>query len=123
MTTREHRTKYKALADKLGWEALLPKTIEQIQAALAEGDEHLNKWGNGSWERAALGEEPDRTCCCCGRRRTAERFSPDWPFNVLRRTARDKSLPWRAAPSLSLAARVCVLKYVARVDAEEDTGG
>lgn len=31
-------------------ESMLPKTQEQIRRALAEGDEHLNNWGNRPWD-------------------------------------------------------------------------
>ena len=129
---QEHKAKYQALADTLGWEALralLPLSIGKVRVMLADGDEHLNLYGNGPWDEAALGEtEPsvwDKAprCPCCGQRKPQEvqKRVRDWPQAPLRRTARNKALPWRRAPTLSLAERVCVLKHVARADAEDET--
>jgi hypothetical protein len=122
---QKHKAKYQALADTLGWDALralLPLSIEKIREALAGGDEHLNGWSNGPWDRAAgvLPRKAER-CVCCKQMKPAERFAQDWPYGVLKRTARDKALPWHKAPHLSVAGRVCVLKHVATADAEDET--
>lgn len=112
----EHETKYEALAQLLGVEclkALVPATPEQVQAALAAGDEHLNSIPLGRWDGAAgvLGSHVTVACPTCG---TKKAFgSPtEWPYPQLQHTA--KMEPWRRSPRLSLAERVCVLKHVAR---------
>jgi hypothetical protein len=99
---REHREKYELLAQKIGIAALLeilPKTAEAIHRALDEGDEHLNTWGNGPWDRAA-----------------GMRFGT-WGDGGLISTRQEI---WRApftpekARGLSAAERVCALKHVAK---------
>ena len=120
-----HKAKYQALADTLGWEALralLPKTVEEVRVTLAQGDEHLNRWGNGPWDRAAgvLPRKAER-CVCCKQMKPAEQFAQDWPQGVLKRTAQDERLPWHRSPRLSMAERCCVLKHVAVADAENET--
>ncbi len=119
MSTSEHWRKYDALACRLGWRALValvPLKRETIRDMIAAGDEHLNGKGLAPWDRAALGVVATGGGCCptCGQRRPLEGRGNDWPYNALRRTARDKSLPWHKVPTLSLAGRVCVLKHVAR---------
>ena len=50
----EHELKYDELAKKLGVEVLqdlIPFSKKAINEALAEGDVHLNKWGNSPWDR------------------------------------------------------------------------
>ena len=50
----EHYKKYDNLANLLGIErlkSLVPVSKEQIQRALSEGDEYLNKWNNDPWDR------------------------------------------------------------------------
>jgi hypothetical protein len=49
----EHELKYDELAKKLGIEILkrlIPFSKKAIDGALAEGDVHLNKWGNRLWD-------------------------------------------------------------------------
>lgn len=49
----EHELKYEKFAQLLGikaLQALIPISQERITQALAEGDEHLNKWGNAPVE-------------------------------------------------------------------------
>ena len=129
---QEHKAKYQALADTLGWDALralMPLSIDKVRVMLANGDEHLNTYGNKPWDRVALGEtEPsvwDKAprCHSCGQRKPQElrKRVQDWPYGALRCTARDKALPWYRAPGLSLGERCCVLKHVAIVDAKDET--
>lgn len=102
-----HESKYLALAEELGIEslkALITLTPERIRKALDAGDIHLNSFGLEIFDRMA-GMVP---------KQLARRWGPDWPQSELRSTARDKSLPWHKVPTLSLAERVCVLKYVAQ---------
>jgi hypothetical protein len=119
----EHEAKYDALARLLGLDALrrlVPVPAERISAALAAGDEHLNSIPLGMWDRAALSapgaEDAGRTRVCPSCKQTvrpvSELYSADWPQRPLRRTAR--FTPWNAAPTLSLAERVCALKHVAK---------
>ena len=101
----EHETKYEALAQKLGIEALkwlVPAKPEEIRQALVAGDEHLNTIQLPRWDRAA------------GVRPAWKLFSSDWPQTELRISARRSDLPWHKEPTLSLAERVCVLKHVAK---------
>jgi hypothetical protein len=116
--------KYEALARRLGVEALLklvPADADRVRAALEAGDEHLNGIPLVMWDRAALGAPEtlaERTCPTCKHVRPSDDgaglgpWSSDWPQTALKRTARLE--PWRAAPGLSLAERVCVLKHVAK---------
>lgn len=124
---REHREKYARLAQTLGMDSLaglVRDLVPRVVQALAAGDEHLNTITLATWDRLALGPEPQRppACAHCGHRPSnlypLGRSSPtlgaaDWPYAELRATARDKARPWHRAPGLSLAERVCVLKYVA----------
>lgn len=118
----EHIKKYEALAQQIGVEALvaiLPVPVEKIHAALDEGDEHLNKWGNGPWDRATgynertvglLSLAPTEKCRHCGQvirpklggrwYQRREAWAPPWD--------RTKKL------HLSNAERCCVLKHVAK---------
>lgn len=133
--TREHYEKYAKLAKTLGEdsiERLVAQLVPRCAAALAAGDEHLNTIQLGLWDKLA-DVTPDGVTMCCGKRRYADNFCPDcgkklrkpappaekelrddWPYAQLRETARDDSKPWHKAPGLSLAERVCVLKYTAR---------
>ena len=95
MQPTEHRTRYEALARRLGINALLaimPATPKQIREAYS-ADKHLNNIPLSVWDRAAGRLYPNR----------ANDYRISWisPFT------RD------AARGLSLAERVCVLKHVA----------
>lgn len=123
-----HRDKYEALAQTLGEDSLaglVADLVPRVRTALASGDENLNTISLATWDRRALGG-PDPTkpskCPCCGAvkspRAGATLGAADFPQRELRESARDRALPWRHAPTLSLAERVCVLKHVARKLAE-----
>ena len=117
----EHRAKCAALVDVLGFDALaalVPVPVERIRAALATGDKHLNTIPLALWDRAALGTQgaPGQKCPTCGGRLPDPRHSNDYPYNVLRQSARRE--PWSRAPSLSLGDRLCALKHVARCMAQ-----
>lgn len=114
---REHRAKYQSLAVTLGWDdlaRLVPIGSERIDAALAAGDEHLNRFGNSPWDNAALGARHPALCF------PPELWRSDWPAADLWRSARN--LPWSRVPTLSLSERVCALKYVAREESRKRTG-
>lgn len=121
----EHAAKYRALLARVGPQAireLVEPLAARARAALDCGDEHLNGIPLHVWDRLALGPEPQRPPPCphCGHRPSVDalRSSPslgaaDWPYRELRATARTG--PWSKAPGLSLAERVCLLKYAARL--------
>ena len=105
----EHREKYAKLAQTLGPDSLaglVRDLVPRVREALAQGDEHLNSIPLDKWYELALG------------RRTQSMLPPTigsqhWPHRELRDTAREPSLPWHRTPGLSLAERVCVLKFTA----------
>lgn len=107
---QDHFNKYEALANKLGWDALhalVPFPIETIADWIDKGDQYLNTAGNRPWDRASLnfpGKVPLRAMGNI--------------FARLNITQRDRTLPWHKRTGLSLAERNCVLKHVARVEAE-----
>ena len=120
MSAAEHAAKYSALAATLGHDALRAILAERgigperVRAALAAGDEHLNTLPLALWDRAALGDVAASRrgeCPCCKRALPNPVHSADWPYSALRDSAR--FAPWRNAPTLSLAERVCVLKWAA----------
>lgn len=125
---REHREKYARLAQTLGEDSLaglVRDLVPRVVQALAAGDEHLNTIALATWDsRAGMVGVFGPTCCgkSCGTKfcphcgKQLRQSKPDgslWPYSELRETVRDRSLPWHSAPGLSLAERVCVLKYVA----------
>jgi hypothetical protein len=144
---REHFEKYRDLARALGLEelsALVPASRERIERALASGDEHLNTISLASWDKAAGAEtklgpdwarrDPTKPCPTCGhkgpaplKKRTVGTF-PDrlsiegvWARSFRPYTVKGK----RMRGYLSLAERVCVLKWVARyhVAGDAEPGG
>jgi len=121
----EHRAKYAALADELGrkeLEQLVAPLMDKVKAALAAGDEHLNRIGLATWDRLAGVGRADgmgAKCAACGQR--IYREVGDWPYDDLRASARGGLWSRQRDKSrglLSLAERVCVLKEVAKALAE-----
>jgi len=116
-----HTDKYRALYFRAGPAALrriVAPLVERTLAALDAGDEHLNTIPLATWDGLALsGYSALGPCPCCGQKRPDPRFGPDWPGVALRETARKE--PWRSAPAMSLAERVCLLKYTAALMASE----
>ena len=117
---QEHYEKFDKLAHKLGWAevlALVPKPLEEIRQALDEGDEHLNKWGNGPWD-AAVGRGPApkvkaRLCPTCGHTNRPKPPKVD-PYGTL---GAMRKLFNRARLGHSWSDGNCVLKHVAKVEA------
>lgn len=126
---REHEEKYAKLARTLGEDSLgglVRDLLPRVREALAAGDEHLNSIPLATWDARAGMQRRDGLARCCAKVCTTKfcphcgkqlrRTSTDgqlWPYSELSETARDPSLPWRKAPGLSLAERVCVLKFTA----------
>jgi len=113
----EYEARMEALAAKLGvavLQRLIPVPVERVAAALAAGDEHLNTIPLGVWDRAAgvLPVWSIEACPLCGTKRPRTSGPNDWPYEDLRRTAREE--PWSREPGLSLSDRTGVLKHVAK---------
>ena len=117
-----HEKQYDALARWLGLEAvkaLVPFNAEQIRAALATGDEHLNTLALAVWDSRHKKPEPER-CRCCGQQmsRKADTPAPQtgvWELYVAAAT-RDRAQGYdrRVPGGWSLSNTVCVLKHVAK---------
>jgi hypothetical protein len=113
----EHEKKYGKLAKALGWDdvkALIPATIEEVKAALAAGDEHLNSIPLTRWDHAALGASrllgKKEICPCC--KQTVRIMPPRHGCG-----GKLKELFDRIKQGHSLSDGVCVLKHVAKVEA------
>lgn len=122
----EHIDKYERLAQTIGVEALLailPKPVEQLHAALDEGDEHLNKWGNGPWDRVTgytTAATEIKRCGCC-----RQVLPVKLPGTAGARWYDQKAAwapPWDKTKGLhlSMAERCCVLKHVAQYHTNYD---
>lgn len=112
---REYRDKYVKLAQTLGPDSLaglVRLLVPRVREALQRGDEHLNTIPLGTWDAIAL------DFAAFAKSETAL-DAYEWPHRRLRQTASDPSLPWHRAPHLSLAERVCVLKFTAKHLARE----